>query len=162
MDFEITITHDRNLARRAVLRYMCAETTGATFAYLVFFGLLMILFFLTDNWSIYLSVLGVAYCVLVSTALFIYVLRRRQCDSFFDSVRNTTVSYRFTDSGLFAESELGSSNLKWEAFDKLLKFPEFWLIVYAKSAYMLFPTRDLNTELKDFIESKLESRTKRA
>jgi hypothetical protein len=65
------------------------------------------------------------------------------------------VIFTFDDEGVRTESDLGTTDLKWQVFDEILKFPEVWLLVYAKSGYMTLPVDQLTPECMQFIEVQM-------
>jgi hypothetical protein len=42
-------------------------------------------------------------------------------------------------------------------FDEILKFPDVWLLVYAKSGYMTLPIDQLTPECMEFIDTQIGS-----
>ena len=155
MEFQLQITHDRKLARRAVRQFMFNDMNGSMLAILAFFGMLLLFDLFFCLWNLYTLVLAVAYLTLIATIFFIYILRLCQVNGFFDKAKSYTVEYSISDFGIEAKSDLGSASLKWEAFERVLKFSDVWLLVYSKSAYMLFPKANLSVDLQEFIESKI-------
>ncbi|MEO6334426.1 MAG: YcxB family protein [Pyrinomonadaceae bacterium] len=101
---------------------------------------------------------SIAVTIAVGITFFswIYFVRLRTAEGFFDKADDPTVVFRFTVDGVQTESDLGSSNLKWTVFDELLKFPDVWLLVYANSGYMTLPVDNLTPECMEFIDQQLE------
>jgi hypothetical protein len=62
------------------------------------------------------------------------------------------ITYRFSHLGIFVSSELGSSELKWRAFERFWKFPDMWLLFVGKRQFLILPTADIDEELGAFIE----------
>jgi hypothetical protein len=113
--------------------------------------------FFADLWNWFMSVVAAILLSTVAFVLFVYFARLRAAEGFFDKGGEPVVTFQFDENGVRTESDLGSVDMKWEAFDEILMFPDLWLLVYAKSGYMTLPLDQLTSECRDFIEMKVGS-----
>lgn len=157
MIYSTQVTYDRPLVRRALNRFMVNRMGWTLIVAIPGTFLFLAVLFLMKIWSFWLS-LGLAALVIVVVVItYIYFLRLRTSEGFFDKVQDPTVTFTFGPDGVRTDSQLGSSELKWAAFDELLKFPDVWLLIYTRSAYITLPTNALTLECQAFIEEKLTS-----
>ncbi|MGD9562843.1 MAG: YcxB family protein [Pyrinomonadaceae bacterium] len=112
----------------------------------------------TGTWTWPLTVLGVILLAALSFIVFVYLGRLRAAEGFFDKANEPSVTFQFTDDGVITESDLGRTNLKWQVFEEILKFPDIWLLVYAKSGYMTLPIDQLTPGCLQFIEEQISIR----
>ena len=158
MNYSVNVTYNRPLVRRALNRFMFDRMGWTLMAGLPGVSLLLVILFFLDAWNIWLSVVAVALAVTIGAIFYIYFLRLKTSEGFFEKAKSPSVKLKFTSDGVTTESDLGSSDLKWAAFDELLKFPDVWLLIYARSGYLTIPTNVLTAECKEFIEERLTSR----
>jgi hypothetical protein len=104
-----------------------------------------------------LAILIAATTLLLAIA---YLVRLAQWENFFKRVDNPTVTYTFSEEGVTTESAIGSSTVKWIAFDEVLKCRDIWLLVYAKSGFLILPLDQLSKECQEFIEAQLTRKGK--
>lgn len=66
-----------------------------------------------------------------------------------------TVRFRFTDFGIWGESDLGSSEISWKFIGRILRLPKVWIIYWAKQGYSTLPIEEIDEELQQFIIHKV-------
>lgn len=152
-----TIRYDRPLVRRALNRYF-ARRLGKPFFVVLLLSLATLAYaYVAGSWSRPLTLVAIAFAVALAFLGFVYFARLRSSEGFFDKATNPTVTFTFTDEGVRTESELGTSDLKWLVFDEVLKFPEVWLLVYARSGYMTLPVDQLSLDCLQFIDQQVSN-----
>ncbi|MEP6703527.1 MAG: YcxB family protein [Acidobacteriota bacterium] len=156
MPHSATIKYDRPLVRRAVNRFMVQRLRKVFVAIAILLVLALLYWYLTASWNWVLTSIAVTIAVVVTFFSWIYFVRLRAAEGFFDKADDPTVTIRFNADGVQTESDLGSSNIKWIVFEEVLKFPDVWLLVYAKSGYMTLPVDKLTPELMEFIDHQLQ------
>jgi hypothetical protein len=155
MSFSATIKYDRLLVRRALNRFM-VKRLGKTFiAVLILVVGALSYWYLTGEWTWLLTFVAVAVAVIIAFLSWVYYARLRAAEGFFEKANDPTVTIRFTTEGVRTDSDLGTSDLKWLVFEEILKFPDIWLLVYAKSGYMTLPLDRLTPECMRFIEQQI-------
>jgi hypothetical protein len=79
-----------------------------------------------------------------------------------DAMPDKSVSVTFTEDLVRFHTSEHDSEFKWSLIKALWKFKTEWLLfTYSKENYTLIPTSDLDSELQDFILTKLkENNTK--
>lgn len=160
MSYSTQVTYNRTLVRRALNRFMVNRMGWALIVGTSVMFLFLVVLFLMRIWGFWLSLVSCALIIAVGGITYIYFLRLRTSEGFFDKVQDPTVTFTFDQDGVRTDSQLGTSELKWAAFDELLKFPDVWLLIYARSGYMTLPTNALTLECQAFIEEKLASSNK--
>jgi hypothetical protein len=86
-----------------------------------------------------------------------YFQRRHYAVSHFKKIGDGLVSYELSDEFFKAKSKLGSTELKWEAFQAIWIFPKVWLLMFDKAAYLTFPIDQVGNEVKEFLKRKIIS-----
>ncbi|MEO8042186.1 MAG: YcxB family protein [Acidobacteriota bacterium] len=112
--------------------------------------------YVVGSWDWILTFIAATIAVIITFFSWIYFARLRSAEGFFDKADDPTVTIRFNADGVQTESDVGSSNIKWIVFEELLKFPDVWLLVYAKRGYMTLPVEKLTPECMEFIDHQLE------
>lgn len=155
MSCTVTVKYNRKLVRQALNRYM-VRRLGKSFviAFAAAIGIIAFSFF-TGAWSWFLTLFTAILIAALSFLLFIYFARLRAAEGFFAKANEPTVTFEFTAEGVHTVSVLGTSNLHWPVFDEILKFPDIWLLVYAKSGYMTLPLEQLTPACREFIEQQI-------
>jgi hypothetical protein len=63
--------------------------------------------------------------------------------------------FTFTDAGVSAKTDLGSSELNWRCITKVWMFPEAWLLFVDKGLYITVPTAGLPDQARELIRNKV-------
>ena len=155
MEYAIEVSYDRPLIRRALNRFMVRRLGWLTFVLIFGLAALLIVEMASGSWSVWFTALLTLWVVAVGLLIVVYIARIRASEGFFQKSGNCRVRFVFSDDGVRTNSDVGTSDLKWKVFDEVLKFPEVWLLVYARSGYMTIPTTQLSDEAKAFIENKI-------
>ncbi len=154
MDFERELTFDLSdaLFRRALNRFWF-RTYGLRLiicAGIVELGLICLSStvmrggFLFASWSVFV--------IIVVLSLVNYTRYMRNSMRIRSKLEDHSVSCRFSNQGVSISSELGSSELKWRAFEKLWKHSDLWFLFMDKNQFLILPTDKLDEDLRDFIE----------
>lgn len=155
MEHAIEVTYNRRLIRRALNRFMVKRLGWLTFVFIFGIAALLIFELASGSWSVWFTAMLTVWVIAVGLLTVVYIARIRASEGFFQKSGDCKVQFVFSDDGVKTNSDVGTSDLKWKVFDELLKFPEVWLLVYARSGYMTIPTDKLSDETKSFIESKI-------
>ncbi len=155
--YTATIKYDRPLIRRALNRYFAKRLGKPFFIVLPLLIVALVYGYLNGLWSRLLTIVTIALLVVLAFLGLVYVARLQAAEGFFDKANDPTVTLSFTDEGVKTDSDVGSSELKWSVFDELLKFPDVWLLVYAKSGYITLPVSQLTSDCAHFIDLKMSA-----
>ena len=150
-----TIKYDRPLVRRALNRFILRRLGASFFIGVFAVTVVLLLAYFSGSWTWLLTYVAVAGIAALLFVVLVYFARLRAAEGFFDKANDPTVTLRFTEEGVCTESDLGTSDLKWLVFEEILKFPDIWLLVYAKSGYMTLPLDQLTPECSQFIEQQM-------
>lgn len=158
--YVVTVCYDRKISHRA-LNLFFRKRLRWTLLALPAALLLFLCFYLSGSWTTFDQII----CSLLVSAAglmgYIYYIRRRIIDQFFQKTVDPSVKFEFSAEGVKVNSELGSSELKWKAFNEILKSADLWLLVYYGSGYLTLPTEALSAECRAFIEQRLQSSKRR-
>ncbi|EIJ42732.1 hypothetical protein BegalDRAFT_1858 [Beggiatoa alba B18LD] len=150
MSYQIEVHYNRAMIRYALNRFMLQRigvwtlllTIAALFCMpilLIFWNNLILLMFTIGLW------LGVSLWGII------YLLRLRQSELILSKMSCPVAQMTFTPQHVIVSSSLGSSELKWLAFDEILQFKQAWLLIYARSGYINIPVQAMSDELRAFI-----------
>jgi hypothetical protein len=156
----MNVCYDRPLVRRALNRFMFDRMGWSLVAGLPVASLFLLLLSLWGTWDTWLTVMSIALAITIGVISYVYILRFKTSDRFFEKAKDPTVKFIFSSEGVKTESEIGTSELKWAVFDELLIFPDVWLLIYARSGYLTLPTKALTEECKVFIKDRMPSSKK--
>ena len=82
-------------------------------------------------------------------------------EGFFDKANQPTVTFHFTEPMGSRQNRITcTTDLKWQVFEEILKFPDIWLLVYAKSGYMTLPVDQLTPDCMQFIDTQITENSK--
>ena len=151
----VTITYNRPLVRRALNRYFAKRLGKPFFVVLCLLCVYLAYSFFSDSWDPALTYITIPVAFIVVFLAFVYVVRLRAAEGFFDKADDPTVTITFSENGVSTESDLGTSVLNWAVFEEILKFPDVWLLVYAKSGYMTLPLAQLPPDCRRFIDDNI-------
>ncbi len=154
MDFErqVTFELDDGLYRRALNRFWLRAYGIRQIVWAGVVGPALIGLSFTAMRPVALAVCWSLYAVLVVVSLasyFKYVRNAMRAQSKFE---NHSVTYRFSNRGVSVSSELGSTELKWRAFEKLWKRSDLWFLFLDKNQFLVLPADQLDEDLRAFIE----------
>ena len=155
MNYSVNVSYDRPLVRRALNLFMLERMGWTLVGGLPIVSLLLLLLYLLGIWDMWLSIVSITLATAIGGIAYIYFLRLKTSEGFFEKVKDTTVKFIFSSDGVKTVSEMGSSELKWAVFDELLRFPDIWLLIYARSGYLTLPSSALTAECKAFIEKRM-------
>ncbi len=162
MSHSVTIIYTRSLVRRALNAFMLKRLGKSTF---VVFALMIVFLAwkaIGGSWTSGLTWVAAALAFGAAFLVVIYFARFRAAEGFFDQGDEPTATIVFTEEGVRTESHVGSVDLKWKVFEEILKFPEVWLLVYAKSGYMTLPVVQLTPECRAFLEEQVRTKGRKA
>jgi hypothetical protein len=149
------VRYNRALIRTALYQFFAKRLGWST--PLVFFAVVLLLgaVYLMDLWTAIFTWLAALISLSIALLLWIYIVRLRQSESFLSKTKDPKVRYEITSDGLTLSSELGTTELRWEAFDEVLKSETLWLLVYAKSAYLTLPLEALSEKARALIDENI-------
>ena len=154
--YAVTVRYDHRIARRALNLFFKRRLQWSLLATPAVLALFLY-FYIRGSWTTFDQILCSVLIAVVGLVGYIYFLRRRTSYQFFQRTEDPSVHFEFTTEGVKVSSELGSSELKWKAFNEILKSAELWLLVYYGSGYLTLPIEALSPECRRFIEERLRS-----
>jgi hypothetical protein len=95
--------------------------------------------------------------VVLATFVFagMYVVYRQRALNNLARIEDGRVEFQFAEDTLTVRSSLGNSRVRWEAFQRLWKFRDVWLLFVAKWQYVTLPVRELPPAVLALVELKV-------
>lgn len=152
--YSFSVRYDRKIARRA-LNLFFRRRLSWTLVALPAVVLLFLGFYLFGSWTTFDQVMSLLLITTIGIIGYIYFIRHRMSDQFFRKTSDPTVAFELSMTGVKVSSEIGSSELKWKAFNEILKSADLWLLVYYGSGYLTLPIEQLSPACQAFIEERL-------
>jgi ABC-type transport system involved in cytochrome bd biosynthesis fused ATPase/permease subunit len=102
---------------------------------------------------------GVFLTVAVLGMVFVVAAYFQRCAHSLSHFRKTgkTVSYELSEELFKAKSDLGATEVKWEAFKAIWTFPKVWLLMFDKANYLTLPADQISSDIKEFLKRKIIS-----
>ncbi|MEY4483471.1 MAG: hypothetical protein RL693_923 [Verrucomicrobiota bacterium] len=112
------------------------------------------------------SIFGLTATAILALIYVAYYLSQRQSIRDWKRMQGSDpVNYELTEETLKATSNLGSTELKWTVFQKLLEHPDYLLLSMGRSGQLTLPLSDVPAEAVAFIRQRfaaLQLPTKKA
>ncbi len=105
--------------------------------------------------------LTIALLAFASTTTFIllivYVLSQRRAVVGLRRFKPPEVAFKFSDDGFTTASSIAETAIRWNAIQKLWRFPEVWLLFVTPSQYVTLPVDQIPVDLQADILAKIRS-----
>jgi len=154
---ELTIEYSPAIVTRAASRFLqrffgVSGTVSLTLLWLIF-GVLVAAGY--HGWF----TIALATFLFTSTVFFgaVFVIYRRRAVAGLRRFVPPEVTFVFTDEGFSSKSSVGESFIRWQAVQKLWRFPEVWLLFVSDRQYVTFPVEQVPDDLRDHIAKKIQS-----
>jgi len=154
MEHVVTVTYDRKLIRRA-MNWFVFHQPWAVLKICIWVSILIAithdsldLYGMPDDIEIALGLLKILSLVTILVLVTHKWFWRYECDG-------KTVVFKFSDNGVTVDLPEVVSEFEWPLFNKVVKLKDAWLLVYAKSRYLMLPTSSLTPECMQLIEEKI-------
>jgi len=149
----VTVTYTEKLVRFTAFQYW-RKAIGSTGFVLVFvlpmiFAIMWVLDY--PQWA--LGLFGGLSIVWAGMALLSWFRIRKMHINIFRQMENKSAAITFSESGIKAVSDNGSTEFAWKLIDALYEYPDVWLLSMVRSTYFSVPTDTLDEETKAFIRA---------
>ena len=165
MEYQVDITFTPEIIRKAY-RYECwkdggFEPTRLKEVIMTVIAVAFYIFLWMDDdkgWLSYLLIGIVTLYFIVYIALFpLYFVGLKSALEEFKGKGKLTARMQFTEDLAIDEEEQGRVELKWDAFERLMKYPDMWLVRGKGGTGLNLPVDQLQPECLAFIEQKLQA-----
>jgi len=153
--FEIKITYNRSLIRRALNHYFISVIGLPLLFITPCLAVLLLWQYCIGVQSAWVNIGLFLFSVAIALLAIVYLVRLSQSETFLSKMASATAIVSFSNEGVSTRSDLGSSTLAWSVFEKILKFNDMWLLVYARSGFITLPLESLSNECRVLIETKV-------
>ena len=155
MEFEAKTEYSSALITRAAWTFWMKKHRND--AVLSIIALIVVLYFFlierNENWFVgFMLAVATIYVGAVYGGFLAY---RRSSLALLRAMGSSEATWSFSENGIFCESGAGKAEMKWTAIDRLWRFREFWLLIYANGTYSTLPASPLSEDAKTFIEGKV-------
>lgn len=155
MNREVTVRYTPEIIKFAAWQFWRRSVgTGGFVVFALMLALAVYLFVRGDrSWQLGAIGAVVLLCFLFGVASYrIYLSRSMEK---FKRISDSVAKFQFTENGIWAESDIGSSEVRWSFIEKIWIFPSVWLLFYPKQGYSTLPVADIDRELQQFIIKKV-------
>lgn len=122
----------------------------------ILFGLLVYSLRAGDrSWSV--GVTGTVFALGVIFAVALYVVHFRASLGRLRRMRSPEAVFEPSDQSFRATSDLGATDVAWNAISEVWRFPDFWLLFLSRAQFITLPLADLDSEARELILSCLKS-----
>ena len=161
MDIEVSVHYTSDIINAASRRFFVRfiGLRGSVGFALLWACVVFLYLFGVRSW--YVTSFGtIAVLATVILPLLYFLYKKRSIDNF-RRLSSNEVVFRFRDEEIEIHSSIGQSHIKWQVIQKVLCYPEVWLLFLSKQQYLILPFDALKQELRDFILKKTqENKTK--
>lgn len=157
MKFDTIATYSEKTVRDSVRAFWWKKLGKELFwAAPVFIVGAIMIYASPEKWyyGAFLSVVCGIAMLAIFTGYFVYLKRSL---ALFSEMGEEECAWSFDDEGFYVKSRIGETKLKWQALKEILKFEEFWLLVYKNGAYSTLPLAGISQECKDFVETSINA-----
>ena len=153
----ITLHYSEALLRRAVHAFWWRETGWSFVGALAVVCALLAGLVWSGERSWWVGALGafVACAALVSAT--VYVTHYRASLARFRRMRSPEATLELGAERFRVASELGTSELRWDAVAGVCRYPEFWLLYFSRAEFITLPTADLPEQARAIILGKVRN-----
>lgn len=102
---------------------------------------------------------GALLTVLVFIAMFIVAVHQTvigRALKRLEAMQTKTVDFVLTEQSFSAKSELGSGDVPWAQFEKVSRYPNFWILYFGGGAMVILPIAEADKNAHAFILKKLQ------
>jgi hypothetical protein len=152
----ITLHFTEGLLRRAV-RAFWWQGTGWSYVVSVALCCAWFAFRLWSgdrSWVVGMLGALLAFVVVISAAVF--VVHSRASLGRFRRMRVPEATLELGEERFRLTSDLGASEIGWNAVTGVRRYPEFWLLYFSRSQFVTFPTADLPDDARALILAKVK------
>jgi hypothetical protein len=156
----VKVAYTEKLMRSTAYRYW-RKTIGSTgFILLVVIPMIFAIMWIFSypQWALGLfGGLSIAWAGITLLSFFRF---RKMHVNVYRRMENKTATFTFSESGVKAVSDNGSSEFGWKLVDAVYEYPDVWLLSLVRSTYLSVPTETLDDETKSFIRAHIAGTTK--
>lgn len=123
-------------------------------------GLTVLIVFSRQTWAYGVIALLVVLIPMIWVGGYFVFLRR--AIHRYGRMESKLISYRFTEQGLLAKSDMGSAEIPWRMLDKVQCHPDVWLLFFGRRDYAYLPTAEIPEPLKEYILQQAQATSAKA
>lgn len=151
----ILVDYTPALIKKAALRSVTAYTKYWAWFFILIGVIGLILAGISGRiFYLFLGLESLVVCPLIYGIVYFRVYRAS--NKTLKKLQGKPIRLSFEDKLIIIDSEIGHSELKWHAFEKLLQFKDVWHLFNSNFTYIILPIEKLSPELQQFIVEKLQ------
>jgi hypothetical protein len=153
MKFETTVTYSEGTVRNSVRAFWWKKLGKELYWAVPLFMVGVIVIAASPEHWYYGAFFSLVCAIAIIAAISGYFVYLKRSLALFKEMGNEQCSWSFSDDEFQVKSQVGETKLKWKALKEILKFEEFWLLVYKNGAYSTLPMAGVSKECREFIET---------
>jgi len=107
--------------------------------------------------SWWIGALGAFVACMAMVSATVYLTHRRASLARFRRMRVPEATLELGAERFRVASELGTSEIRWDAVTGVCQYPEFWLLYFSRAEFITLPTADLSEEARAIILGKAKN-----
>jgi len=147
----ITLHYSEDLIRRAVTAYWL-RLTGWRYWIALALSLSSLIYLIATgdrSWIVGVFGSGLALGIIFPVAIYFYQYNASL--SRYRRMHNPEATFKPGEASFRMTSDVGSSNLSWSTIREIRRFPDFWMVFFSQSQFVILPLVDLDSETRDWI-----------
>jgi len=156
----LTLHYSEGLLRRAVRAFWWQAIGWGRAAWLAFVATLLVVLVWKGDRSWAVGLLGGTLGCAVLVSATVYVTHHRASLARFRRMRVPEATLELGDERFRITSDLGTSELGWDAVSGVRRYPEFWLLYFSRAEFITLPAADLPDEARALILARARDLTR--
>lgn len=153
----VTLHYSEALLLRAVHAFWWRETGWSFVGALAAMCASVAIMVCSGNRSWWVGALGALLVCAALVSATVYLTHRRASLARFRRMREPEATLELGPERFRIASELGTSEVRWDAVAGVCRFPEFWLLYFSRAEFITLPTADLPDEARKIILEKVKT-----
>jgi hypothetical protein len=153
----IILNYSEKLVRKAVWAFWRRKTGVVAFIAFPFLLIFTIYSFLSGDRSLFVGASAAILTIGIIMNALLFVIPFRFSMGKYWRMRNRQATFEMGEECFKMTSELGSSELNWNAITEIWRFPEFWLMIYSPMIYGVLPLENMDESSREYLMSKVKA-----
>lgn len=152
----IKLEYSESLIKRTIKSYWWRQIGPVFLSVTVLMTVLLIYLLVKGDRSWLVGLIGTVISMAVSVMTASYFVHLKRSLTKLRSMGKPEGILELEDARIRITSDMGSSYVQWSLIKQLWRFDEAWLIFFSAGEFMTLPIKNISTENKEFMLSKLQ------
>jgi len=144
---EITVKYTKDIILHAAACFLRRTFGISGFIALIFVTVLGVGLLVSGIRTWYTMLFVSLSVVMTAIIIFVYVIYRKRAATSLEQLDDGKVLFQITEDNITISNRLGTSSVKWEAFQQLWQFKQVWLLIVSKGQYVTLPVDQFPNEV---------------